>query len=112
VTCPEGHTSISWTRAKDLRKNEVIKIKFSMKDGQACPSRALRTHATRYPRRTIAVRREPHSLASQQARQRANAEEFKTLYACRAGVEGTISEASADARLWFNCFVQLTKSSV
>jgi transposase len=29
ATCPEGHTSMSWTPAIDNRKNEVIKIKFS-----------------------------------------------------------------------------------
>jgi transposase len=92
ATCPEGHTSSSWTRAIDKRKNEVIKIKFSMKDCQACPSRSLCTHAARYPRRTITVRREPHYQALQQARERAKTEEFKTLYARRAGVEGTISQ--------------------
>ena len=29
ATCPQGHTSMSWTPAIDHRKNEVIKIKFS-----------------------------------------------------------------------------------
>src|SRR5215469_7594240 len=29
ATCPEGHTSSSWTPAIDNRTNEVIKIKFS-----------------------------------------------------------------------------------
>lgn len=29
ATCPEGHTSISWTPAVDRGENEVIKIKFS-----------------------------------------------------------------------------------
>src|SRR6266849_8482256 len=28
-TCPQGHTSMSWTPDIDHRKNEVIKIKFS-----------------------------------------------------------------------------------
>jgi len=28
-TCPQGHTSMSWTPALDHGKNEVIKIKFS-----------------------------------------------------------------------------------
>src|SRR6266567_692362 len=40
ATCPEGHTSISWTPAIDNRKNEVIKIKFSTTDCQLCPSRS------------------------------------------------------------------------
>jgi transposase len=29
ATCPEGHTSSSWTPAIDNRTNEVIKMKFS-----------------------------------------------------------------------------------
>jgi transposase len=90
--CPEGHTSISWTPAIDNRTNEVIKIKFSGKDCQSCPSRPLCTHSTRYPRRTITVRREQPYQALQRARARATTEEFKTLYAQRAGVEGTISQ--------------------
>jgi len=93
--CPEGHTSISWTPAIDNRHTEVIKIKFSIKDCQSCPSRPLCTHSTRYPRRPIAVRREQPHQALQRARARATTEEFKTLYAQRAGVEGTISEAGA-----------------
>lgn len=92
ATCPEGHHSLSWSPAVDKRKNEVIKIKFSIKDCQSCASRCLCTHATRYPRRTITVRREQQQHALQQARARARTAEFKTLYARRAGVEGTISQ--------------------
>lgn len=92
ATCPQGHTSISWTPAIDNRKNEVIKIKFSTKDCQACPSRSLCTHSTRTPRRTITVRPQLHYQALQRARERAKTEDFKALYACRAGVEGTISQ--------------------
>src|SRR6266487_2875335 len=76
ATCPEGHTSMSWTPAIDNRKNEVIKIKFSTKDCQTCPSRVLCTHSTRHPRRTITVRREQQHQALQQARARAKTEEF------------------------------------
>ncbi len=92
ATCPKGHASISWTPAIDNRHTEVIKIKFSIKDCQSCPSRCLCTRSTRYPRRTITVRREQQHQALQQARARTKTEEFKTLYARRAGVEGTISQ--------------------
>lgn len=95
ATCPQGHTSISWTPAIDNRKNEVIKSKFSTTDCQSCPSRSLCTHSTRTPRRPITVRPQLHSQALQRARERAKTEDFKALYACRAGVEGTISEASS-----------------
>ncbi|QBD77289.1 IS1182 family transposase [Ktedonosporobacter rubrisoli] len=92
AVCPEGHASMSWTPAIDNRHNEVIKIKFSTKDCQSCPSRPLCTHSTRVPRRTITVRREQAHQALQRARARATTEEVKTLYAQRAGVEGTISQ--------------------
>src|SRR5258708_15744229 len=92
ATCHQGHTSISWIAVIESRKTEVIKIKFSIKDCQTCPSRSLCTHSARYPRRTITVRREPQHRALQQARARAKTEEFKTLYARRSGVEGTISQ--------------------
>lgn len=91
ATCPEGCISSSWTPAIDNRKNEVIKIKFSTKDCQCCPSRALCTQSTRQ-RRTITVRPEQHYQALQHARERAKTDDFKTLYARRAGVEGTISQ--------------------
>ena len=39
------------------------------------------------------MRPEQHHQALQQARERAKTDDFKALYACRAGVEGTISQA-------------------
>jgi transposase len=92
ATCPEGHTSLSWTPALENRKNEVVKITFSITDCQPCPSRSLCTHLKRSPRRTITGRQELHSQAVQRARERAKTQEFKTLSARRAGVEGTISQ--------------------
>ena len=65
---------------------------LSTTDCQDCPSRFLCTHSTRTPRRTITVRPEPHHQALQRARERAKTEDFKVLYARRAGVEGTISQ--------------------
>ena len=56
ATCPEGHTSSSWTPAIDNRTNEVIKIKFSTKDCQACPSLRLCTQSIRHVRRTVTIR--------------------------------------------------------
>ena len=56
AACPEGHTSSSWTPAIDHRKNEVIKITFSTKDCQVCPSRSLCTQSVRHTRRTVTIR--------------------------------------------------------
>ena len=92
ATCPEGHTSISWTPAIDNRKNEVIKIKFSMKDCQGCPSRSRCTQSIRHTRRTVTIRPREQYLALKQRREQEETKEFKQISAKRAGIEGTISQ--------------------
>ena len=91
--CPQGHTSISWTPAIDHRKNEVIKIKFSMKDCGICPQL---THCTRsakkYKRRTITIRPQAQHEALQAARRRQQTPAFASQYALREGIEATISQ--------------------
>lgn len=92
ATCPEGHTRISWTPARENRSSDVIKITFSITDCQTCPSRSLCTHSTRSPHRTITIRSAFASQALQRARARTKTEEFNMLSATRAGVEGTLSQ--------------------
>jgi transposase len=89
--CPNGCRSSSWTPAIDSRTNEVVKIKFSVKDCQPCPSRI---DCTRAKRRTLTVRRQDHHLALQAARTRETTEAYATEYARRAGVEGTLSQGT------------------
>jgi transposase len=88
VTCPEGRLSIGWTAAVDRGHNEVIKVKFSMKDCRSCPSREK---CTRGKRRTVTLRPREQYEALETARAREGSEEFRQAYAKRAGVEGTIS---------------------
>jgi transposase len=93
ATCPEGHTSISWSPAVDKRTNQVIKIKFSGRDCRFCPSREKCIRSTKpYPRRTVTVRPKEQYLALQAAREREATPEFKEEYAKRAGIEGTLSQ--------------------
>jgi transposase len=89
ATCPGGCTSSSWSPAVDAYGNEVVKIKFSRKDCQACPHRV---NCTRAQRRTITVRCEEHYNALQAARTRETSTEYIREYAKRAGIEGTLSE--------------------
>jgi transposase len=90
--CPEGHASISWTPAIDRGKNEVIKIKFSITDCQACPSRSQCTQSIRSPRRTITIRPDGQYQALKERREQEKTKEFTQVYAKRAGIEGTISQ--------------------
>jgi len=99
ATCPMCKTSISWSPAVDRFKNQVIKIKFGTTDCQPCPSRNLCTRASP-PRRTITVRPQAQHEALLKGRQRMKTEQFATTYKVRAGIEGTIAQAtrSCDVR--------------
>jgi transposase len=93
ATCPQGHTSISWTPVIDNRKNEVIKIRFSTKDCQQCPCLASCTHsASRAPRRLLTVRPQAQHQALQAARRRQQTPAFAKQYTLRQGIEATISQ--------------------
>ncbi len=93
ATCPEGEPRIRWTPTLDNRKNEVIKIRFSTKDCQICPSQMQCTHAeSRAPRRRLPVRPQEQYEARHSARQRQNTQTFSKQYAARSGIEATISQ--------------------
>jgi transposase len=105
ATCPAGKTSLSWSdaidnRTIDNRTNEVIKIKFSGRDCRRCEllSKCVRS-SSKYPRRTLTVRREAQYQALQAARQRERSKVFKQEYYRRAGIEGTISRGVRTSRL-------------
>jgi transposase len=88
VACPAGHTSSSWTEATDNRNQPNVKIKFSIEDCRAC---VFNADCTKAPWRTVTLQsRETHE-ALVAWRERETTEEFKTLYAKRSGVEGTMS---------------------
>lgn len=99
ATCPQGHTSISWTPAIDKRTNHVVKIKFSGRDCQPCPCREFCTRSRKYPRRAITVRARDEYHALRDARQREETRDFATAYARRAGIEGTLSRGVRTCRL-------------
>jgi transposase len=92
ATCPAGRTSISWTPAVDNRANEVVKIKFSIKDCRHCASRPQCCRSQKkYPRRTLTVRPQARHEALLAARERQETAAFARDYAARAGIEGTLS---------------------
>jgi transposase len=110
ATCPEGHTSSSWTPAIDSRSNEVIKIKFSTTDCQGCPSRSLCTHSIRYARRTISIRPQEQYEALKQRREQEETKAFTQLYAKRAGIEGTISQGVRTMGMRRSRYIGLAKT--
>jgi transposase len=108
--CPGNKESSSWTTARDGRKLEVIKIKFSRKDCAPCPLRPKCTHAEKSPRRTITLRAERQYQAQQLARVREKTPAFKKLYARRAGVEGTISQGVRSFDLRRSRYIGMAKT--
>lgn len=93
ATCPQGHTSRSWTPAIDDRKNAVVKIKFSTTDCGCCPLqvRCIRSEK-KYKRRTVALRPQGQHEALQAARQRQKTPAFARQYVLREGIEATMSQ--------------------
>jgi transposase len=91
VTCPAGHTNSSWRPTADRRGNAVITVQFAVHDCRPCPQRAQCTRAV-LGRRTLTLRPYEQFHALQRARERQQTEEYATVYAQRAGVEGTLSQ--------------------
>jgi transposase len=90
ATCPQGVTSSSWTACKQ-HQDEAIVVSWPKKACTPCPARQLCTSGQR---RQVTIRpRELHeALAS--ARTEQTSAQWKARYAARAGVEGTMRQAT------------------
>ena len=93
VTCPQGKTSSSWTLCTQ-RGHAAAVATFSPGDCGPCPARPQCTTSSRN-RRQITIL--PRDLAQAQAAARAAEKTipFKADYARRAGVEGTMHQATS-----------------
>lgn len=109
VTCPEGKTSTTWRPTQDRHGNQVFDVHFRASDCVAC---ALRPHCTRAkdgPRR-LTLKPQTQHLALQAARQYQTKDEFKLRYRKRAGVEGTVSQATRSFHLRRSRFIGFAKT--
>jgi hypothetical protein len=93
VTCPQGRTSVSWTPCAQ-RGTDAIVATFSADDCGPCPARPQCTTSGRKRRQLTVL---PRDLAEAQAAVRAAETTigFQADYARRAGVEGTMHQATA-----------------
>lgn len=91
VTCPQEHTSASWSPATQ-RGTEVIVVKFATDTCRTCPVRAQCTTARRGGRQLTFYPRDLHHALTQ-ARTRQSIKDWQDKYKLRAGVEGTIHQA-------------------
>jgi transposase len=95
VTCPQGHTSISWLERHDARDDGMIHITFAKTSCAVCPVRHQCTQSATLPRRLQVHDRAQHA-ALLAARQRQQTEAFKASYARRyhPADSGALSEGS------------------
>lgn len=91
ATCPNGQTSAYYAERRTTRGTPNVMFAFRVEECRACPLRARCTRAE-HVGRTLTVYPQEHYQAQEQARQRQETEDFKTLYAERAGIEGTHSQ--------------------
>jgi transposase len=107
VTCPMGQTNHTWQHSHSSRHIPLIRVSFARETCQAC---AVRIQCTRGQARGITFRpREPYE-ALQAARQREQTDEFKETYRKRAGVEGTISQATRTGDMRRSRYIGLAKT--
>ena len=91
ATCPNGKKSSSCSDRKTWRGTRNLLFSFHKVDCIPCPERHRCTRA-KSGHRTLTIYPQMRYEALQQARSRQQTDEFRILYAERAGIEGTISQ--------------------
>ena len=93
VTCPQGKTSVSWTPCTQKGGKDAIVATFSATDCGPCPARPQCTTSSKKRRQLTVL---PRALAEAQAAARTTETTipFQADYARRAGVEGTMHQAT------------------
>jgi transposase len=92
VICPQGATSIVWSPCRQ-RGTEAIVVRFAAATCQACPAKGLCTRSSRSGRQLSLRPREVHEAVAQ-ARAAQTTDQWKARYNIRAGVEGTMRQAT------------------
>ena len=93
ATCPQGTASSSWTPFTRGDGMQLIRVRFPARACRACPARGQCTTAVRAGRQLSLRPREIHE-AVLAARAAQDTPGFKDRYRARAGVEGTIAQAT------------------
>jgi transposase len=92
VTCPQGQPSATWSEHASSTGQDVITVRFPKAACRACPARDKCT--TSATGRTLHLRPRPIHEAVTAARAAQATPAWKARYAIRAGVEGTIAQAT------------------
>jgi Transposase DDE domain len=92
VTCPQGTVSTIWSPCRQ-RGTEAIVVRFATGTCQACPAKDMCTRSSRSGRQLSLRPREIHEAVIQ-ARAAQTTSQWKARYNIRAGVEGTMRQAT------------------
>lgn len=111
VTCPQGQTSVQWISCQDKEAKPFIHVRFARTTCLACACRPDCTHSKSGVRELHLQPQADHQTL-QERRQEQGTKPFHQEYACRAGVEGTISQGVRSYGLRRARYVGLQKTHV
>lgn len=95
VICPQGQHSSSWYPCTQDRRPGIV-VRFSRITCAACPVRDRCTTATRHHGRQLTLNPRPIHEALTAARAEQASPAWRERYRVRAGIEGTIAQATHD----------------
>ena len=91
ATCPAGRLSQRWSPGYSSKGQPTIRVQFSRRDCLVC---TCRENCTKAVARQLCLRPQAEHEALQLARLRQQQQDFKQRYKARAGIEGTLSQAT------------------
>jgi transposase len=109
ATCPEGQRSASWKAGLDHEGRPSVAIRFATTSCATCQVRTACLGNASSSRSLLVHERERYE-ALQSARERTRTDEFKGVYADRAGIEGSISQGVRRCDLRRSRYIGLAKT--
>jgi transposase len=107
--CPQGQTSVKWTTTHNRNKQPVVVIRFDQATCRDCQARAACVRSANNPR-VLSIRPQSEQEALLAARARQGTPDFQAIYATRAGIEGTLSQAVRNSGLRRSRYIGLAKT--
>jgi transposase len=109
ATCPNQKTSVRCSERKTWRGTPNLNFVFRKEDCLLCPMRVRCSRAKNAGRGLTIYPKEQYE-AQLAARQRQQTDEFKKLYAERAGIESTMSQGVRRIRLRYARYIGLART--
>ena len=109
VTCPQGKTTQNWKLRRDKHKHQFFAVSFKADDCCSCPCLADCTRSKK-GYRILHLKPQLEYETLRHARQRQSTPAFKQVYNKRAGIEGTISQATRSFGLRRSRYIGLAKT--